>query len=371
MKDIKWLSVATLLFLFLLSSCAYQQQTPYTSYTTQQTAYNESTFKEYLDANTPFPYEGIYAQLSAGNNYRLALKKDAITGKYFFICLSSDTSNWRIGEVKAYFEPTAVPDVFVGKWYMANKSISKATAIFQYNSTITIYIDNAIFTPETLYIKVYPLTQNDANESQTVRSGTGFMISSNGFVVTNYHIIEGASKIKIRGGYLGMAELNATVAIADRNNDLCVLKVNMPNDYPPTPIAYGFDDSLIKAGESVFCMGYPLTPLMGSEIKTTNGIISSTTGFQGDVSTYQVSTPVQPGNSGGPLFNESGNVIGIINAKIPGAENVSYAIKISYLKNLTSLLEPSIQFTKKNLKTIPLADKIELFKKTIFIVEVQ
>ena len=371
MTNIKWLCIAAIVFQILLSSCAYQQQTPYTSYTTQQTAYNESNFKEYLDANTPFPYEGIYAQVIGDYNYRLAVKKDATTGKYFFICLGSDASNWRIGEVKAYFEPTVDPKAFVGKWYMANKSVSKATAIFTDNSTITIYIDSAIFAPDMLYIKVYPLTQNDAYASQTVRSGTGFMISSKGFVVTNYHIIDGASKIKIRGGYLGMSELNATVAIADHNNDLCVLKVDMPTDYPPPPIAYGFDDSLIKAGESVFCMGYPLTPLMGSEIKTTNGIISSTTGFQGDVSTYQVSTPVQPGNSGGPLFNESGNVIGIINAKIPGAENVSYAIKISYLKNLTSLLEPSIQFTKKNLKTIPLADKIELFKKTIFIVEVK
>ena len=254
---------------------------------------------------------------------------------------------------------------------MQDKSISKSTALINDNSTITVYLSNEFVAKEFLYIKVYPTTSNERNASQTVKTGTGFLISSQGFVVTNHHVIENATSIKIKGGYLGMAALDATVAITDRNNDLCLLKVDLPTVSSLTPIAYGFDDALAKAGESVFCMGYPLTPLMGSEIKTTNGIISSSTGYQGDVSTYQVSSPVQPGNSGGPLINESGNVIGIINAKIPGAENVTYAVKLSYLHNLIALLEQNIQLTKKEMKTISLADKIELFKKTIFIVEVQ
>lgn len=66
---------------------------------------------------------------------------------------------------------------------------------------------------------------------------------------------------------------------------------------------------------------------MGDEIKLTTGVISSKTGFQGDVSLYQISAPIQPGNSGGPLFDNKGNLIGIVNAKHKGAENVGYAIK--------------------------------------------
>ena len=375
MRYIKWFLIAAVTFQLLLSSCAYQQQSPYTTYTptysTQQTAFNESTFKEYLDANTPQPYEGVYAQVIGDNNYRLAVKKESTTGQYRFIYLSGGPSNWRTGEIKALYEPTAEARVFVGKWHMQDKSISKSTALINDNSTITVYLSNEFVAKEFLYIKVYPTTSNERNASQTVKTGTGFLISSQGFVVTNHHVIENATSIKIKGGYLGMAALDATVAITDRNNDLCLLKVDLPTVSSLTPIAYGFDDALAKAGESVFCMGYPLTPLMGSEIKTTNGIISSSTGYQGDVSTYQVSSPVQPGNSGGPLINESGNVIGIINAKIPGAENVTYAVKLSYLHNLIALLEQNIQLTKKEMKTISLADKIELFKKTIFIVEVQ
>ena len=82
---------------------------------------------------------------------------------------------------------------------------------------------------------------------------------------------------------------------------------------------------------------------MGTEIKLTTGVISSRSGFKGDVSTYQVSAPVQPGNSGGPLFNYKGELIGIINAKHSNAENVSYAIKSSYIKNLIE------SFTNDNL----------------------
>ena len=73
---------------------------------------------------------------------------------------------------------------------------------------------------------------------------------------------------------------------------------------------------------------------MGEEIKLTTGVISSKTGFFFFLSLYQISAPIQPGNSGGPLFDSKGNVIGIVSARHTGAENVGYAIKTSFLKNL-------------------------------------
>ena len=73
---------------------------------------------------------------------------------------------------------------------------------------------------------------------------------------------------------------------------------------------------------------------MGNEIKLTNGIISSRSGYEGDVTLYQISAPIQPGNSGGPMFDMKGRIVGVVCAKHGGAENASYAIKTSYLKNL-------------------------------------
>jgi len=78
---------------------------------------------------------------------------------------------------------------------------------------------------------------------------------------------------------------------------------------------------------------------MGTEIKLTTGVVSSRSGFQGDQSQYQISAPVQPGNSGGPLFNDNGELIGIVSAKHTEAENVSYGVKLSHLKTLASNVE--------------------------------
>jgi len=74
-------------------------------------------------------------------------------------------------------------------------------------------------------------------------------------------------------------------------------------------------------------------------MKATNGIISSLTGFQGDVTTFQISAAVQAGNSGGPLITNDGRLVGIVNAKLTESDNVSYAIKVGYLEQLLTLTD--------------------------------
>lgn len=109
---------------------------------------------------------------------------------------------------------------------------------------------------------------------------------------------------------------------------------------------------------------------MGDEIKLTTGIISSKTGFQGDVSLYQISAPIQPGNSGGPLFDKNGNLIGIVNAKHEGAENVGYAIKTSYLKNLIeSSISTSILPNNNRISRLPLTEKVKSLKNFVYFIK--
>ena len=100
-------------------------------------------------------------------------------------------------------------------------------------------------------------------------------------------------------------------------------------------------------------MGYPNRNIQGDEVKVTNGIISSKTGYLNENRTYQISAPIQSGNSGGPLFDKSGNLIGITNAGIPNADNVSYAIKISYLFNSIDAIDnfPEISTNSKIVKS--------------------
>ena len=124
-------------------------------------------------------------------------------------------------------------------------------------------------------------------------------------------------------------------------------------------------------GSSIFVLGYPLRATMGDEIKLTNGIISSKSGFQGDITTYQISAPAQPGNSGGPLFDKNGNIIGIINAKHFGAENASYAVKSSYLLSLIDYMDTPPKLQSNSLvATKPLAEQVKILKNFVYIIEV-
>jgi formylglycine-generating enzyme required for sulfatase activity len=166
--------------------------------------------------------------------------------------------------------------------------------------------------------------------------GSGFAISSNGYIATNYHVIEDGNRIQVMGIKGDFSTLyEAKVVLTDEKNDLAIIKVSNVN---LGTIPYTFRKTMASVGESIFVLGYPLTSTMGDDIKLTDGLISSKSGFSGDITMYQISAPIQPGNSGGPLFDKSGNLIGIICAKHREAENASYAVKLSYLLGLIETL---------------------------------
>jgi tetratricopeptide (TPR) repeat protein len=202
---------------------------------------------------------------------------------------------------------------------------------------------------------MYPKTESSGNNSYSnsnleKSSGTGFAISSNGYIVTNHHVIDKAKSIEVKGVNGNFSrKLNAELVVSDEKNDLAIIKINDPLFSSLGSIPYTVRQGVADVGENVFVLGYPLTSSMGEEVKLTNGIVSSKTGFQGDISTYQISAPVQPGNSGGPLFDKNGNLIGVVNAKHTMAENAGYAIKFNYVKNLIELLPQTISFPQVNL----------------------
>ncbi len=226
-------------------------------------------------------------------------------------------------------------------------------------------------TYEQKWIKVFPSKIN--YEKAQPSSGTGFAISANGIIVTNYHVVDGAKIIMVRGINSDFNKTYKTkIFLSDKNNDLALLQID---DYSFTSlgtIPYVVETSINDVGENIFVLGYPLRATMGDEIKLTNGIISSKTGFKGDITSYQISAPVQPGNSGSPLFNSQGNIIGIINAKHIKAENASYAIKTSYLTNLIELLPYSAKLqTKNSLEGKTLTNQVEVIKKFVYIIETE
>ena len=214
----------------------------------------------------------------------------------------------------------------------------------------------------------YPYT-----ESQPVSwSGTGWLLN-NGYVVTNHHVAENARTITLKfPNEYGWEEYSAEPVLLDDENDLAILRVLTPefgNNLMSLP--YALKTSLADVGESIFVLGYPMTTTMGDEIKLTTGVISSHSGFQGFSAQYQISAPVQPGNSGGPLFDENGNIIGVVNAKHTGAENVGYAIKASYLKELIDQLPNSNHIipTTNHISSQNLPEKVRSVKNFVCLIQ--
>lgn len=205
-------------------------------------------------------------------------------------------------------------------------------------------------------------------------TGTGFALNQ-GYVVTNYHVAAGAEKIEIRGikGDLTVS-YSAKVIATDKKIDIAILKVDDSKFTGFGAIPYKFRFSTLDVGESVWALGYPMTEFMGNEIKFTDGKISSKTGFQGDVSQYQISVPIQPGNSGGPLFDASGNIVGItssgLNREVLHTENVNYAIKSSYVKNLLeSSIGSGILPQGTQMQGRSLTESIKLAKNFVFFIQ--
>ena len=130
-------------------------------------------------------------------------------------------------------------------------------------------------------------------------------------------------------------------------------------------------------GSNVFALGYPLAlTVMGTEIKFTDGKISSKTGFQGDITSYQISVPIQPGNSGGPLFDFDGNLIGvtssIFNRKLDITENVNYAIKSSYLKSLVDVLNYNLTLPNDDsISYLTLTEKIKKLSDYVVLIKIK
>ena len=168
--------------------------------------------------------------------------------------------------------------------------------------------------------------------------GTAWPLSS-GFVVTNSHVVAGSRKIELLD-QTG-AKFAAWPVLRDDVNDLVFLQVDEPQKLPAAlPLA----EAQTRLGSSVFTIGFPRIDMMGKTPKLSNGVISGLQGLRDDPCSYQTTVPIQPGNSGGPIFNLNGEVVGIVasmvgirddaSGTISQLPNISCAIKIECLKEL-------------------------------------
>jgi S1-C subfamily serine protease len=162
-------------------------------------------------------------------------------------------------------------------------------------------------------------------------SGTGFALTSEGYIVTSYHVIQGADSLLIEGR--NRQRYHAEPVYSDIKHDLAILRITDKKFTGFGRLPYAIKSGQADLGERVYTLGYPREDVVYGE-----GSLSARSGFEGDTAFYQVSIPVNPGNSGGPLMDERGNLIGVVSGRQNDAQSAAFATKSSYLVHLVDSL---------------------------------
>ena len=341
---------------------------------------DEKSIRTHLDINRLNPIEGIWKYSEKNNEYELLILKNKKDENFSIYILNSLRPWWKNGELKGELKPTASNNFWEITWTYFNK-IKKEKSMGQLtNGVFSFNLPSSENGIGMLY-KYYPrnsIITNpiDPNDKIWRGNGSGIIISSTGYIVTNNHVIDNRNEIEVEFVINGQSnKYNSKLIIKDEVNDLAIIKIIDENFNKIENINYNLKTKTSEVGTKVYAFGYPKAlNLMGKEIKVTDGIISSKSGFRGDITTYQITAPIQGGNSGGPLFDEDGNLIGINSAKLSdkSIDNVAYSIKSNYILNLIDLLPESLDLpSNMKLKSQPFIDQVKEISKYVVLIKVR
>lgn len=162
--------------------------------------------------------------------------------------------------------------------------------------------------------------------------GTGFALNNRGYFITSYHMVKNADSVFVTNSVLDRA--SAKLIASDASMDIAIYKIDNTEAIKNIPFPFSFKDHVSEIGDKIFTLGYPRRDIVYGE-----GSLSSLSGFNNDTTMYQISIPVNPGNSGGPIMDEQGNIIGLIRGKQSSAEATGFAIKSNFIKQAIDKLE--------------------------------
>ncbi|WP_316783634.1 serine protease [Pedobacter frigiditerrae] len=184
---------------------------------------------------------------------------------------------------------------------------------------------NDIKNAQDILIRNINKTKPTTTNTQPAKfGGTGFAISSNGYILTSFHVINGKGSIYVQNNKGETFKVERVYT--DMVNDIAILKIRDDAFKNLGAMPYSIKRGSAGIGDAVYTLGYPK-----DDVVLGDGYVSSRTGLNGDTVAYQVAIPVNPGNSGGPLLDNSGNVVGVINGKETKTDGAAFAVKSKYI----------------------------------------
>jgi S1-C subfamily serine protease len=298
------------------------------------------------------PIEGIWTDTN--NEYTVAVFRNTIAPRRDFvgIALAVKQSGWNVCDVQMEIRQTANARAYTASFFLPDKSKVGGTMEIDQEDRLRGTFEEKGRKHKVSFLRNYP--ENFAQSGSKKRSGpvsfgSGFFIDTKGLVVTNYHVVDKPGDLKVVFPGLD-EELDAELVMTDKRNDLAVLRFRPTKELSkrlgPLPYRVAAPKN-VKVGQETVVIGFPLGSDLGRNHKVGTGIISSLSGVNDDPGRMQISNPIQPGNSGGPVFNRKGEVVGVVVAGLDDKfyyekkgfvpQNVNFAIKLHYLQGVLDL----------------------------------
>ncbi|THJ25443.1 MAG: trypsin-like peptidase domain-containing protein [Nitrospira sp. CG24E] len=311
----------------------------------------------YLARKELAPIEGVWVMDS--NHYEVAIIRNntEIYKEYDYVGVVTDTrvDSWARGQIKMLLKETASPHAYSGAYFDAGHNELGTMFLLSSKNLIEFSVPDQYGNQHrTMLVRNFPKeSQPQRITDAETSSGTGFFVAQD-VVATNYHVVREAKQISLS---VGGTSMQADLLLKDAQNDLALLRINSAN-LPTTVVALkgvkclaiGNSDGA-RSGDAVFTIGFPLSGFLATTPSVAQGLISNASGVDDDPRMFQISIPIQAGNSGSPLFDSKGRVIGVVTStlnskamlKATGTlpQNVNFATKSSYLRSILSMAPSS------------------------------